>query len=73
LKSYNLIAKDKDVMLIGGYGSIYTGSYLGLQGLDVIKRLDAKVVLLSSTKVSTLLIIFFRPKRISRSGFSVSY
>ncbi|MBS1114206.1 MAG: hypothetical protein H6Q92_1969, partial [Nitrospirae bacterium] len=46
VKSYNLIAKDKDVMLIGGYGSIYTGSYLGLQGLDVIKRLDAKVVLI---------------------------
>ena len=45
VKSYNQIAKDKDVMLIGGYGSIYTGSYLGLQGLDVIKRLGAKTVL----------------------------
>lgn len=32
-------------MIIGGYGSIYTGSYLGLQGLDIIKRLNAKVIL----------------------------
>jgi hypothetical protein len=45
VKSYQLLSRDKDVMLIGGYGSIYTGSYLGLQGLDIIKRLNAKVVL----------------------------
>ncbi len=29
-------------MLIGGYGSIYTGSFLNLQGLRVIKRLECK-------------------------------
>jgi hypothetical protein len=45
LASYDTLSKNKDIMLIGGYGSIYTGSYLGLQGLDVIKRLNAKVVL----------------------------
>jgi uncharacterized protein len=45
VKSYQLLSGDKDVMIIGGYGSIYTGSYLGLQGLDVIRRLNAKVVL----------------------------
>ncbi len=43
--SYSGISKDKDVVLVGGYGSIYTGSYLGLQGLRVIKRLDSKVVI----------------------------
>jgi hypothetical protein len=44
LKSFKAISENKDIMLIGGYGSIYTGSYLGLQGLDVIRRLNAKVV-----------------------------
>lgn len=44
VKSYELISKNKDITLIGGYGSIYTGSYLGLQGLDVIRRLNANVV-----------------------------
>jgi BioD-like phosphotransacetylase family protein len=45
MKSFHELSKDKDIMLVGGYGSIYTGSYLGVQGLDVIKRLDSKVVL----------------------------
>lgn len=45
VKSFHELSKDKDIMLVGGYGSIYTGSYLGVQGLDVIKRLDSKVVL----------------------------
>ena len=44
VKSYGQLSKDKDIMLVGGYGSIYTGSYLGIQGLSVIKRLDSKVV-----------------------------
>ncbi len=42
--AHEQIAKNKDIMLIGGYGSIYTGSFLGLQGLEVIKRLNARVV-----------------------------
>lgn len=45
LRSFNLLSGDKDIMLIGGYGSIYTGSYLGLQGLKVINRINAKVVI----------------------------
>lgn len=44
VKSHNLLSKNKDIMLIGGYGSIYTGSYLGVQGLKIIKRLNAKVI-----------------------------
>jgi uncharacterized protein len=45
VKSFEHLSKNKDIMLIGGYGSIYTGSFLDLQGLKVIKRLDSKVVL----------------------------
>jgi BioD-like phosphotransacetylase family protein len=44
-KSFNRISKDKDILLIGGYGSIYTGSYLGLQGLKIINKLNAQVIL----------------------------
>jgi len=47
VKSFNQMSKDKDVMLVGGYGSIYTGSYLGLQGLDVIKKLNSRVVIVA--------------------------
>jgi BioD-like phosphotransacetylase family protein len=45
VNSFNRLSKDKDIMLIGGYGSIYTGSYLGVQGLQVIKRLNSKAVI----------------------------
>jgi BioD-like phosphotransacetylase family protein len=45
VKSFETISCDKDVILVGGYGSIYTGSFLGLQGLRVIKRLDSYVVI----------------------------
>jgi BioD-like phosphotransacetylase family protein len=45
VKSHEVVSRNKDLVMVGGYGSIYTGSYLGLQGLDVVRRLDAKVVL----------------------------
>jgi len=45
VKSYTQLSKDKDIMLVGGYGSIYSGSFLGLQGIKVIKRLNSKVVI----------------------------
>lgn len=45
IKSFDILSKDKEVMLIGGYGSIYTGSFLGLQGIKVIKSLKAKAVI----------------------------
>jgi hypothetical protein len=45
VNSFNRLSKDKDIMMIGGYGCIYTGSYLGVQGLQVIKRLNSKAVI----------------------------
>lgn len=44
-KSCQSLSRDKDIMVVGGYGSIYTGGVLGLQGLKVIKRLRAKTVI----------------------------
>lgn len=45
VKSHQRLSEDKDIMIVGGYGSIYTGSVLGTQGLKVIRRLKAKVVI----------------------------
>lgn len=44
-RSFHRVSKDKDMMVVGGYGSIYSGGVLGISGLKVIKRVDAKVVL----------------------------
>lgn len=43
-RAFRNLSRDKDIMLVGGYGSIYTGSYLGLQGIQVLKRLDSQAV-----------------------------
>lgn len=45
VRAYQKLSEDKDIMVVGGSGSIYTGSVLGIQGLKVIKRLNAKVVI----------------------------
>jgi len=45
VKSFQKLSEDKDIMVVGGSGSIYTGSVMGIQGLKVIKRLNAKVVI----------------------------
>ncbi len=44
-KSYKQLSKDKDIMIIGGYGSIYSGAFLGLMGLKIIKRLNTKAII----------------------------
>lgn len=44
-KSYQQLSKDKDIMIVGGSGSIYSWSVLGVSGLKVIRRLNAKVVI----------------------------
>jgi uncharacterized protein len=44
--SYNKLAADKDLMLIGGSGSfLHTGKYCGVDGLSVAQALGAKVLL----------------------------
>jgi hypothetical protein len=45
IKSYQKLSEDKDIMIIGGSGSIYSWGVLGVSGIKVIKRLNAKVVI----------------------------
>jgi len=44
-KSYELLSGNKDIMIVGGSGSIYSWSILGVSGLKVIRRLNAKAVI----------------------------
>jgi uncharacterized protein len=44
-KSYQRLSKDKDIMIVGGSGSIYSWSVLGISGIKVIRRLNAKAVI----------------------------
>lgn len=44
-RSFQQLSQDKDIMIVGGSGSIYSWSVLGVSGLKVIKRLNAKVLL----------------------------
>src|SRR4030066_1862003 len=44
-RSFQQLSQDKDIMIVGGSGSIYSWSVLGVSGLKVIKRLNAKAVI----------------------------
>lgn len=44
-KSFKKLAENKELMIVGGYGSIYTGSIIGVEGLKVINRLKTKVLI----------------------------
>lgn len=44
-RSFKQLSQDKDIMIVGGSGSIYSWSVLGVSGLKVIKRLNAKVLI----------------------------
>jgi len=44
-RAFQRLSENKDIMIVGGYGSIYTGSVIGLEGLKVINRLKSKVVI----------------------------
>jgi len=43
--AFQRLSENKDIVVVGGYGSIYTGSVIGLEGLKVINRLKSKVVI----------------------------
>ena len=60
-------------MLIGGYGSIYTGSFLGLQGLKVIKRLNAKVIIVVKYEGEYIVDYVLQAKKILETDSWASY
>ena len=47
IKAYEILKKDKDIMLICGSGSfLHAGKYCNIAGIDVSNRLDSKVILI---------------------------
>lgn len=40
--AYTALGKDKDVMIVAGSGSMYSGKYCNVDGISVIKALDIK-------------------------------
>jgi len=46
LNAYKKIARDKDIVIIGGTGSIYSCSFISASQVDLIKLLDAKAIII---------------------------
>ena len=44
--AYEELGKDKDVMIVAGSGSMYSGKYCGLDGVSVVKALGIKAVVI---------------------------
>lgn len=43
---YQALSQDKDVMLVAGSGSMYSGKYCGVDGVNVVKKLGLKCVVI---------------------------
>ena len=48
LEAFEIVSKGKDVVLIGGAGTLESGKVLNVSGFDLIRRLNAWVVLVDS-------------------------
>ena len=44
--AYEELGKDKDVMIVAGSGSMYSGKYCGLDGVSVVKSLGIKAIVI---------------------------
>lgn len=45
LEAFEIVSKGKDVVLVGGAGTLESGKLLNVSGFDLIQRLDSSVVL----------------------------
>ncbi len=46
LKGYNEISKDKDVTIVAGSGSMYSGRYCNVDGIQVVQTLGVKAIVI---------------------------
>jgi hypothetical protein len=44
--AYEELGKDKDVMIVAGSGSMYSGKYCGVDGISVVKNLGIKAIVI---------------------------
>lgn len=45
-KKYQELSQDKDIMIVSGSGSMYSGKYCGLDGVSVAKSLNLKTIVI---------------------------
>jgi len=45
-EAYALLSKDKDIMLVSGSGSMYSGRYCNVDGVNLVKELDCKSIVI---------------------------
>ncbi len=45
-QNYEELSKDKDIMIVSGSGSMYSGRYCGLDGVNVVNSLGLKAVII---------------------------
>jgi len=53
LDAHEKLSKDKELMLVGGMGSLIEGRFLHLSGMELVKLLDAKVVIVDHHETDT--------------------
>ncbi|HCF04794.1 MAG: hypothetical protein JG774_156 [Desulfomicrobiaceae bacterium] len=46
VSAYEKLSQDKDVMLVAGSGSMYSGKYCGVDGVSVVQRLGIKAIVI---------------------------
>jgi BioD-like phosphotransacetylase family protein len=44
--AYETLGKDRDVMIVAGSGSMYSGKYCGVDGISVVKNLGIKAIII---------------------------
>ncbi len=45
-ENYKKLCKDKDIMIVSGSGSMYSGKYCGLDGVGIARALDLKTIVI---------------------------
>ena len=48
LEAFEAVAKGKDIVLVGGAGTLESGKFLNISGYDIIKKLKARALLVDS-------------------------
>lgn len=58
-KAYNKISRGKDVMMVLGFGNIWSGPYIGVDQICLIRKMNAKVLLVCPGDVEIYDIVDF--------------
>jgi BioD-like phosphotransacetylase family protein len=66
-ESFKRLSVDKDILVLGGYGSIYTGSVNNVEGIKIIKSLSCSVIIVVKYEGEYVVDYIIQAKRDLRS------